>query len=89
MFSSECEKDGLVPGVARCLREAHLQLGGQKRTAAREQLGHAQHQQPQLPHPQEVLPGRGGLQPRLPSRRGPQGLPEACHLRQGPAEAAE
>lgn len=68
VFSSEREKDGLVPGMARCLREAHLQLGGQECAAAREQLGHAQHQQSQLPHPQEVLPGRGGLQPRLPSR---------------------
>lgn len=89
MFLSECEKDRLVPRMARFLREVHLQLGGQERTATSEQLGHAQHQQSQLAHPQEVMLGRGGVQPGLLGQGGPEDLPETCDLRQSPAEAAK
>ena len=39
----------------------HLPGGHGRGAAAQQRLGHAQHQQPQRQHPQEVLPGR----PRL------------------------
>lgn len=75
--------------VARRLRALHLPRRREEGAAPPERLGHAQHQQPQRPHPQEVVPGRGGVCAGLrPARR----LPSAaatCHLRQGEDEAAE
>ena len=78
-----------LPGMARRLCAVHLLQQGEERAEAPQRLGHAQHQQPQLPDPEEVLPGGGGVRPELRSaRRGPAAA-SPRHMRQGSAEAAK
>lgn len=75
--------------MARRLRAAHLLQRGEERPETPQRLGHAQHQQPQLPDPQEVLPGGGGVCPELRSARRSQAAASPRHMRQGSAEAAK
>lgn len=75
--------------MAQRLRAAHLLQRGEERPETPQRLGHAQHQQPQLPDPQEVLPGGGGVCPELRSARRSQAAASPRHMRQGSAEAAK
>lgn len=58
-----------VSGVDRWLCSVHIQCRRQKRAAALERLGHAQHQQPQLSDPEEIMLGRCGLFQKLHTSR--------------------
>ena len=46
-------------------------------------VGHEEHQQPQRPHPQEVLSGGTRLQPAMCPHKQRYSPSPACHLRQG------
>jgi hypothetical protein len=60
-FCSDLSGPGRLAGVGGRTSPVHLPGGHGRGATTFQRLGHAQHQQPQCQHPQEVLPGR----PRL------------------------
>ena len=75
-----------LPGLAKRTLQARVQCELRGGAQARQQLGHAEHQQPQRRHPQEELSRRARLQRALRSGSGRSRAPAPGNLRQGPEE---
>ena len=75
-----------LPGLAERTLQARVQCELRGGAQARQQLGHAKHQQPQRRHPQEELSRRARLQRALRSGSGRSRAPAPGNLRQGPEE---
>lgn len=72
-----------MAGVGRRALQTSLPPVQRRGQASRVRLGHEEHQQPQRPHPEEVVPRSAGLLEALcPAERGLRPS-EAGHLRQG------
>ena len=61
MFILDVRRPGPVAGVGGRPLPLHLPSGHGRGQASQQRLGHAQHQQPQRQHPQEVLSWGPGL----------------------------